>query len=153
MSLRLSSSTRQKFCPLDKLHTSVPYPILGHPVELLRERVLVGSATECIEKLANLQAAGVRKVFLWPMTLRSWRSSRRIFFLSYHSSLPAGDAGFGPFGLDSYSDFLFQPWTSPIPVHVAHVNPNEHSRVSLQGTPFRASSYPRSKCTLTRGGR
>jgi len=67
MSLRLSSSTRQKFCPLDKLHTSVPYPILGHPVELLRERVLVGSATECIEKLANLQAAGVRKVFLWPV--------------------------------------------------------------------------------------
>jgi len=45
----------------------VPYPILGHPVELLRERVLVGSANECVEKLVKLQAAGVRKVFLWPV--------------------------------------------------------------------------------------
>jgi alkanesulfonate monooxygenase SsuD/methylene tetrahydromethanopterin reductase-like flavin-dependent oxidoreductase (luciferase family) len=42
-------------------------PILGHPVEHLRERVLVGSTNECVEKLANLQAAGVRKVFLWPV--------------------------------------------------------------------------------------
>jgi len=68
-------------------------PILGHPVELLRERVLVGSANECVEKLARLQVAGVRKVFLWPMTLRSWRSFTRMFFLSYHSSVPAGEAG------------------------------------------------------------
>jgi len=29
--------------------------------------VLVGSANECVEKLAKLQAAGVRKVFLWPV--------------------------------------------------------------------------------------
>jgi len=43
-------------------------PIVGRPVELLRERVLVGSANECVEKLAKLQAAGVRKVFLWPVT-------------------------------------------------------------------------------------
>jgi alkanesulfonate monooxygenase SsuD/methylene tetrahydromethanopterin reductase-like flavin-dependent oxidoreductase (luciferase family) len=42
-------------------------PILGRPVESLRERLLVGSATECVEKLAKLQAAGVRKVFLWPV--------------------------------------------------------------------------------------
>src|SRR5437763_2930412 len=42
-------------------------PILGHPVELLRERVLVGSANECVEKLVKLQAAGVHKVFLWPL--------------------------------------------------------------------------------------
>ena len=42
-------------------------PILGHPVELLSERVLVGSANECVEKLVKLQAAGVRKVFLWPV--------------------------------------------------------------------------------------
>ena len=36
-------------------------------LELVRERVLVGSANECVEKLAKLQAAGVRKVFLWPV--------------------------------------------------------------------------------------
>jgi alkanesulfonate monooxygenase SsuD/methylene tetrahydromethanopterin reductase-like flavin-dependent oxidoreductase (luciferase family) len=42
-------------------------PILGHPVEHLHERVLVGPANECVEKLAKLQAAGVRKVFLWPV--------------------------------------------------------------------------------------
>src|SRR5229473_4937182 len=42
-------------------------PILGHPAELLRESMLIGSANECVEKLANLQAAGVRKVFLWPV--------------------------------------------------------------------------------------
>ncbi len=42
-------------------------PIMGRPVELVRERVLVGPANECVEKLAKLQAAGVRKVFLWPV--------------------------------------------------------------------------------------
>jgi len=42
-------------------------PTMGRPVEFVRERVLVGSAHECIEKLAKLQAAGVRKVFLWPV--------------------------------------------------------------------------------------
>jgi len=42
-------------------------PILGHPAELLRGSMLIGSANECIEKLAKLQAAGVRKVFLWPV--------------------------------------------------------------------------------------
>src|SRR6266550_4585164 len=42
-------------------------PIMGRPVELMRERVLVGPANECVEKLAKLQAAGVRKVFLWPV--------------------------------------------------------------------------------------
>jgi alkanesulfonate monooxygenase SsuD/methylene tetrahydromethanopterin reductase-like flavin-dependent oxidoreductase (luciferase family) len=42
-------------------------PILGHPAELLRESMLIGSANECVEKLANLQTAGVRKVFLWPV--------------------------------------------------------------------------------------
>ena len=42
-------------------------PILGRPVESLRERLLVGTANECVEKLTKLQAAGVRKVFLWPV--------------------------------------------------------------------------------------
>jgi probable F420-dependent oxidoreductase len=42
-------------------------PIMGRPIEFVRERVLVGSAHECVEKLAKLQAFGVRKVFLWPV--------------------------------------------------------------------------------------
>jgi alkanesulfonate monooxygenase SsuD/methylene tetrahydromethanopterin reductase-like flavin-dependent oxidoreductase (luciferase family) len=33
----------------------------------VRERVLVGSAHQCVDKLAKLQAVGVRKVFLWPV--------------------------------------------------------------------------------------
>ena len=40
---------------------------MGRPVEFVRERVLVGSAHECVEKLVKLQASGVRKVFLWPV--------------------------------------------------------------------------------------
>jgi alkanesulfonate monooxygenase SsuD/methylene tetrahydromethanopterin reductase-like flavin-dependent oxidoreductase (luciferase family) len=43
-------------------------PILGRPIELLRERLLVGTPNECAEKLTRLKAAGVRKVFLWPVT-------------------------------------------------------------------------------------
>lgn len=43
-------------------------PMLGRPVELLRERLLIGTPSECAEKLTTLKAAGVRKVFLWPVT-------------------------------------------------------------------------------------
>ena len=42
-------------------------PTMGRPADVVRERVLVGSAHECIEKLAKLQAVGVRKIFLWPV--------------------------------------------------------------------------------------
>jgi alkanesulfonate monooxygenase SsuD/methylene tetrahydromethanopterin reductase-like flavin-dependent oxidoreductase (luciferase family) len=42
-------------------------PTMGRPAEFVRERVLVGSAHQCVDKLAKLQAVGVRKVFLWPV--------------------------------------------------------------------------------------
>jgi alkanesulfonate monooxygenase SsuD/methylene tetrahydromethanopterin reductase-like flavin-dependent oxidoreductase (luciferase family) len=42
-------------------------PALGRPVEQLRERLLVGTPEECAEKLSVLQAAGVQKVFIWPV--------------------------------------------------------------------------------------
>jgi alkanesulfonate monooxygenase SsuD/methylene tetrahydromethanopterin reductase-like flavin-dependent oxidoreductase (luciferase family) len=42
-------------------------PILDRPVELLRERLLIGTPGECAEKLLRLKAAGVRKIFLWPV--------------------------------------------------------------------------------------
>lgn len=42
-------------------------PALGRPVEQLRERLLIGTPDECVEKLSSLQAAGVQKVFIWPV--------------------------------------------------------------------------------------
>lgn len=51
----------------EELLMEVVSPTLGRPVELLRERLLIGTPAECTEKLVKLQAAGVRKVFLWPV--------------------------------------------------------------------------------------
>ena len=51
----------------EELLVEVVSPILSRPVELLRERLLIGTPAECAEKLMRLQAAGVRKVFLWPV--------------------------------------------------------------------------------------
>jgi alkanesulfonate monooxygenase SsuD/methylene tetrahydromethanopterin reductase-like flavin-dependent oxidoreductase (luciferase family) len=38
-----------------------------YTVELLRERLPIGTPAQCAEKLVKLQAAGVCKVFLWPV--------------------------------------------------------------------------------------
>ena len=51
----------------DEFLVEMVSPTLGLPVELLRERLLIGTPAECAEKLARLQAAGVQKVFLWPV--------------------------------------------------------------------------------------
>jgi len=51
----------------EELLVKVVSPTLGRPVELLRERLLIGTPAECAEKLARLQAAGVQKIFLWPV--------------------------------------------------------------------------------------
>ena len=51
----------------EEILVEVVSPTLGRPVELLRERLPIGTPAECAEKLAKLQAAGVRKVFLWPV--------------------------------------------------------------------------------------
>ena len=40
---------------------------LHRPVDQLRERLLVGSPEVCAEKLAAYKAAGVRRVFVWPI--------------------------------------------------------------------------------------
>jgi probable F420-dependent oxidoreductase len=42
-------------------------PMLNRPEEELRRRLLVGPAQECAEKLAAYQAAGARRIFLWPV--------------------------------------------------------------------------------------
>ena len=42
-------------------------PTLKRPVEELRERLLVGPAEECAQKLAAYRAAGAQRIFLWPV--------------------------------------------------------------------------------------
>ena len=37
------------------------------PIEQLRERLLVGPPEVCAEKLASYKAAGVQRVFIWPV--------------------------------------------------------------------------------------
>ncbi len=51
----------------EELLVEVLSPTLGRPVELLRERLPIGTPAQCAEKLLKLQAAGVRKIFLWPL--------------------------------------------------------------------------------------
>ncbi len=51
----------------EELLVEVLSPTLGRPVESLRERLPIGTPTECVEKLRKLQAAGVQRIFLWPL--------------------------------------------------------------------------------------
>lgn len=51
----------------EELLVEVLSPTLNRPVELLRERLPIGTPAECAEKLRKLQDAGVRKIFLWPI--------------------------------------------------------------------------------------
>jgi probable F420-dependent oxidoreductase len=51
----------------EELLGGVLSPTLNRPVELLRERLPIGTPAQCAEKLRKLQAAGVRKIFLWPV--------------------------------------------------------------------------------------
>lgn len=37
------------------------------PWEELKQRALVGSAQECVEKLGAYAEAGLQRVFLWPL--------------------------------------------------------------------------------------
>jgi alkanesulfonate monooxygenase SsuD/methylene tetrahydromethanopterin reductase-like flavin-dependent oxidoreductase (luciferase family) len=51
----------------EELLVEVVSPALGRSVELLRERLPIGTPAECANKLLKLQAAGVQQVFLWPV--------------------------------------------------------------------------------------
>lgn len=42
-------------------------PTFNRPEEELRQRLLIGPADECAEKLRAYQAAGAQRVFLWPV--------------------------------------------------------------------------------------
>jgi alkanesulfonate monooxygenase SsuD/methylene tetrahydromethanopterin reductase-like flavin-dependent oxidoreductase (luciferase family) len=43
-------------------------PAINRPVAELRERLPIGSAQKCAEKLVAYQQVGVQRVYLWPLT-------------------------------------------------------------------------------------
>lgn len=51
----------------ERIVREVLSPTLKRPEEELRERLLVGSAEECAQKLAAYRAAGAHRIFLWPV--------------------------------------------------------------------------------------
>jgi len=51
----------------ERIIREVLSPTLNRPEEELRERLLVGPAKECAEKLAAYRAAGAHRIFLWPV--------------------------------------------------------------------------------------
>ncbi len=51
----------------ERMLSEVISPAMGRPVDEMRQRLLVGSAQECAEKIAAYQAAGAQQIFLWPV--------------------------------------------------------------------------------------
>jgi alkanesulfonate monooxygenase SsuD/methylene tetrahydromethanopterin reductase-like flavin-dependent oxidoreductase (luciferase family) len=51
----------------ERVFTEALTTLLNRPVDQLRERLLVGSPEVCAEKLAAYKAAGVQRVFIWPI--------------------------------------------------------------------------------------
>ena len=51
----------------ERIVREVLSPTLNRPAEELRQRLLVGPAQECAEKLTAYQAAGAQRVLLWPV--------------------------------------------------------------------------------------
>jgi alkanesulfonate monooxygenase SsuD/methylene tetrahydromethanopterin reductase-like flavin-dependent oxidoreductase (luciferase family) len=47
--------------------TEVLAPAINRPVPELRERLPIGSAETCADKLAAYQRVGVQRVYLWPL--------------------------------------------------------------------------------------
>ena len=51
----------------DRICQDILAPTLRRPAEQLRQRLLLGSAEECAEKLAAYRSAGVQRIMLWPV--------------------------------------------------------------------------------------
>jgi probable F420-dependent oxidoreductase len=51
----------------ERIIREVLSPTLKRPEEELQERLLVGPAEECAEKLAAYRAAGAHRIFMWPV--------------------------------------------------------------------------------------
>jgi len=52
----------------DRMLNDILAPALNRPALELRERLPIGSALHCAEKLAAYQKVGVHRVYLWPLT-------------------------------------------------------------------------------------
>jgi len=51
----------------DRVLSETLAPMLNRPLEQLRQRLLIGAPELCAEKLAAYKAAGVQRVFVWPV--------------------------------------------------------------------------------------
>jgi probable F420-dependent oxidoreductase len=51
----------------ERIVRDVLTPMLKRPEQELRERLLVGPAEDCAQKLAAYRAAGAQRIFLWPV--------------------------------------------------------------------------------------
>ena len=51
----------------DKVISEIVRPAINRPEEELHERLLIGSAEECAEKVAAYESAGAQKIYLWPV--------------------------------------------------------------------------------------
>ena len=51
----------------ERMLNDVLAPALNRPVAELRERLPIGSARDCAEKLAAYQKVGVQRIYLWPL--------------------------------------------------------------------------------------
>jgi alkanesulfonate monooxygenase SsuD/methylene tetrahydromethanopterin reductase-like flavin-dependent oxidoreductase (luciferase family) len=52
----------------DRMLADVLAPLLGRPVETLRELALpIGSPEQCAERIAAYADAGAQRVFVWPL--------------------------------------------------------------------------------------
>jgi alkanesulfonate monooxygenase SsuD/methylene tetrahydromethanopterin reductase-like flavin-dependent oxidoreductase (luciferase family) len=51
-----------------RVYNEVLQPMLNRPLEVLEDRLCIGSAEECAEKLRALAGAGVQRVYIWPLS-------------------------------------------------------------------------------------
>jgi alkanesulfonate monooxygenase SsuD/methylene tetrahydromethanopterin reductase-like flavin-dependent oxidoreductase (luciferase family) len=58
----------EKQADADAVLSEMLAPTLRRPPEQLRERLLVGSAAECAEKIARYEAAGAERIVIWPVS-------------------------------------------------------------------------------------
>jgi alkanesulfonate monooxygenase SsuD/methylene tetrahydromethanopterin reductase-like flavin-dependent oxidoreductase (luciferase family) len=58
--------TQERATP-ERIIREVLSPMLDRPQDELRERLLVGPAEVCAQKLAAYRAAGANRIFLWPV--------------------------------------------------------------------------------------
>ena len=56
----------EEYATSERIVREVLSPTLNRPEEELQQRLLVGPAEECAQKLAAYRAAGAQRIFLWP---------------------------------------------------------------------------------------